>query len=43
MTALSAKGAFKDDGYTIAVIHLDRVPTLRPYPVSPDRVYTAIC
>lgn len=41
VTALGAQMAFTDDGDTIAVTHLDRVPYTGIVPISSDRVYMA--
>ncbi|MES2261069.1 MAG: hypothetical protein V4724_21345 [Pseudomonadota bacterium] len=41
VTALGATIEFKDDGDTIAVTHLDRMPYSGTNPISPDRVYSA--
>lgn len=40
-TAQGAKVEFMEDGDTIAVTHMDRMPYAGLEPVSPDRVYTA--
>ena len=40
-TAHGAKVEFMEEGDTIAVTHLDRIPYTGLLPVSPDRVYIA--